>query len=515
MEPSSSASPEELARYARAGAAVGARVEAEARRLDAALAPFLARCSEYRVPAAAGLPPRLAVYGHAEADLAAWTGEVARGFLLADRGAAPIGLLPQPGRRSAAAARQAAMWNAEARRMISLSARLRSLIALRGIAGVLQDPALLLIVAALGGAHGGYLTGLTLAGDAPRRSRRPAADAVEQSLQLFHGFWYESMAHLEPEQFRALSAELDALRLVVFSRLGIAQSAPRTLEQAEVLRDAGTGALAVTAGQAFPWSAACALDEDAPFRPGPADAQAGEHSGISYYPDEQVRLERLNGETGDYRISIAGLDPEKPAAPNNFEAVALTAQGVSAGNHYYEVVKARFLADLERLPPGSTLHLEGHSMGGGMCFLLRDDPEVRQAIAAAGVTVGSLITFGAVRPRGPAGRARDDEASPFAGAEERHYVNADDSLALNVGAGHAGDPTVILLDNRRIDEPSAAHTAYGDVESYAGLPPELLVMPYLVDPATYAAYSPEPPAPADEPIAAGEPNPVRSAHATP
>jgi hypothetical protein len=204
-----------------------------------------------------------------------------------------------------------------------------------------------------------------------------------------------------------------------------------------------------------------------------------------------VRLERLNASRGDYRISIAGLDPQQPGALNNFEAVALTAGGVAEGNHYYEEVRARFLADLERIPPGSVLHLQGHSMGGGMCMLLRDDPLVQAQLSAAGVVVGSLITFGAVRPAGAAGVGqRRERGDPFAHAEERHYVNSDDSLARNVGAGHAGRANVILLDNGAVDEPAAAHGNYDDPAIYAGLPPELQRMPLEVDPESHTVYAP-------------------------
>jgi pimeloyl-ACP methyl ester carboxylesterase len=163
---------------------------------------------------------------------------------------------------------------------------------------------------------------------------------------------------------------------------------------------------------------------------------------------------------------------------------------VREGNHYYAEVKARFLAALRAIPPGSTLHLQGHSMGGGMCFLLRSDPEVRRALAAAGIVVGTLITFGAVRPKGQAGRDKYNEPGPFASLAERHYVNLDDSLALNVGAGHADYPDVITLANHRIDEPSQAHNGYGQPENYVDLPPDLLELPYLIDPASYEVYNP-------------------------
>lgn len=510
MEPSSSARPTELARYAGSGAATGAQVEAAARRLEAALAPFFARCTEYRVVAATSLAPRLAIYGRREAELAAWAGEIARGFQLADRGhaAPPLSASPAGAGRLLAEARRAALWNDQARRLIALMRMIRYEVALYGPAWPLHNPPLAALLAGFAAESGGSIVGLILAGDAPRGARQSHTSLADGGLQVLQGLWYESMEHLDPALYRDLSAELDALSLAIAADLGLSRGAPRTAQQAEPVADPRTGALGVSAAQAFPWSAGGASDPAAPFRPAPADSLAGDHSGISYFPDEQVRLERLNGATGDYRISITGLDPTKPAAPNNFEAVALTSQGLGAGNPYYEVVKARFLSDLERIPPGSTLHMQGHSMGGGMCFLLRDDPEVAQALVAAGVTVGSVITFGAVRPRGPAGEPEGERPAPFAGAEERHYVNADDSLARNVGAGHAGDPATIMLDDGQLDEPATAHTSYGDLEHYAALAPEQQTMPYVVDPATYVAYSATPTQPGQAAPATPEPAPA-------
>lgn len=508
MEPSSSARPAALARYGRAGADAGARVAAEARRLESALAPFFARCREYGVPAAAGLADRLGAYGGRESELAAWVGEVGRGFQRAD--ARPALGAPALRRLTPAERLAAARWNGEARQLIVLARILRLSIATGGVAALVALlPQLLPQLLALGALTLADVGSLSAASDGPPDAAG-LGDALTRALQ---GFWYESMEHLDPGTFRALSAELDALSLTVAELAGTSQGEPRDAAQAETVVDPLTGALDVTAAAAFPLSALCGARRGAPFRPGAGDAMAGDHSGISYFPGEQVRLELLNGATGDYRVSIAGLDPKKPGAPNNLEAVALTAQGVRDGNHYYEEVRARLLAELARIPPGSTLHLQGHSMGGGMSLLLRDDPEVGRALTAAGVSVGSLITFGAVRPQGPAGRPRDDEDGPFAGAEERHYVNADDSLARNVGAGHAGAPGVIMLDDGRLDEPTDAHSAYDRAESYAGLTPEQLAMPYLVDPATYVAYAPagaappQPGPPAPAPTLVGPPAP--------
>lgn len=488
MEPTSSASPAALARYGRAGADVGARAAAEANHLDAALASFLARCREYSVPGVYGLVERVAGYGRHEAELAAWAAVVADGFRRADSGASPalIGP-PAPPARRLAEDPTAARWNREARWLTRDLRLLRRTLRFGGRAGLARllpviIPGMMLNLRGV--------ARLSVRGATPPDRGDDELSRLEALFLALHGFWRESMDHLEPEAFRELSAELDALNLAIALERGIPWFAPYAGVQAGLLRDRRTGALGTKADEAFPWSTLCRLDPAPPFRPSPADALAGEHGGISYKSHEQVLLERLGD--GVYRVSIAGLDPKKPGAPNNLEAVALTAQGAREGNHYYAVVKARFLAALRQIPPGSTLHLQGHSMGGGMCFLLRGDPEVRGALAAAGIVVGSLVTYGAVRPKGKAGDSpgEDEEVGPFARLEERHYVNLDDSLARNVGAGHADYPHVIMLGNGKIDEPSDAHNGYGDPESYVNLPPELLELPYLVDPESYEVYNP-------------------------
>jgi hypothetical protein len=490
MEPTSSASPAALERYGRAGASAGAQVEAAARRLEAALANCLARCREYSVPGLHGLAGRVTTYGRHEAELATWAATVGQGFLRADVGAlrAPLGPPPRP-----PAGARLSSWDQAALRVTATVWLLRHTLHVRGLAGFfdllpLLMPELLVEAGRIGLKSARY--------GGPYDDRDDRLAPAERLPLLLQGFWHESMAHLEPAIFRRLGAEVDALNSEVAFATGRQGAGQRTPLQAEDVVDPLTGALGVGAAQAFPVSGERPGGLAGPFAPHPAEAMAGDHSGVSYFPGEQVRLERLNGRTGDYRISIAGFDPSKPGVPNNMEAVALTAQGVSDGNHYYELVKGRFLADLARIPPGSTLHMEGHSMGGGMCFLLRDDPEVARALAAAGVIVGSVITYGAVRPNGPAGEARDDaEAGPFSAAEDRHYVNQDDSLALNVGAGHAGDPNVIMLANGTVDDPTTAHSGYGEPAAYAGLPPDLLALPYTVDPATYTAYAPLAPQP--------------------
>jgi hypothetical protein len=519
----SAASPERLAGYQRAGDAATVRVEAAARYIEAALGPFRARCVEYPLYATEQLEARLFAHALHESELVGHVAATARAFQAADSGW--LGLLlpglmrawrqreqrgrdaprhlsrvltdelhrrlvpnmPEPSLTQIVAGYKSTHWNRAALRLIIIARSTNQQFEQRGSRWPLALPQLVQAFALPSVFCGAEIASLIVVGDLLRWGTQPI-DAPNDLLYLtLQGLWYESMAHIDPRLFQALSAELDRLNLQTCAELGRCAPTGRPEDHAERVVDAQTGALDVTVGAVFELSGS----SDAPFAPQVAESMRGDHSAISYQPGEQVRLERLNASRGDYRISIAGLDPQQPGALNNFEAVALTAGGVAEGNHYYEEVRARFLADLERIPPGSVLHLQGHSMGGGMCMLLRDDPLVQAQLSAAGVVVGSLITFGAVRPAGPAGadqrRARGD---PFAHAEERHYVNSDDSLARNVGAGHAGRANVILLDNGAVDEPAAAHGNYDDPEIYAGLPPELQRMPFEVDPESHTVYAP-------------------------
>ncbi|MFV9505107.1 MAG: hypothetical protein AB4911_11145 [Oscillochloridaceae bacterium umkhey_bin13] len=489
MQPLSSARPEDLATYARAGHAAGARLEAEARHLDAALSPFFVRCCEYAVPQAHGLVPRLNTYGSHEATLATEVAQVMAAFRQADQCSAfgPC-LSPMPPGQ-AQPNPQTERWNREALALMGALRTLRVLIRLQGLYPVLASPLFRNLILPILLAHGGAVGLLAVANGRSPQSDLAATEPFDQLQIVLQTFWYESMRHLEPAVFRQLAAELDALNLLVAQQQARAEGTPRRHDQLEPLRDPRGPIREVSARQAFPFSAPCADGPLAPFYPSAVDAMAGDHSGISYFPREQVRLERLNA-ANEFRLSIAGLDTKKPAATNNLEAVALTAQGVRDGNHYYAEVRARFLAELARIPPGSVLHLQGHSMGGGMCFLLRGDPVVVERLNEAQITIGSVITFGAVRPQGLPGRPVALPASPFANALERNYVNSDDSLARNVGGGHAGDPTVIMLENWQIDDPAVAHNGYDQPANYHDLPNELLVMPYLVDPASYQVYAP-------------------------
>ncbi|RRR69730.1 MAG: hypothetical protein EI684_14805 [Candidatus Viridilinea halotolerans] len=525
MSATSAASLEGLAVYQRAGDGAVVRIEAAGRGLDAALGPFYARCTEYPVPGPQQLPGMLLHHAARESALVRQVGEVARAFREADSGwfgwltpnfmrswnhqaalgrDAPIALIrslnddmrgllaPMTplGMGGMYDAYRSASWN-----MAAIRLNVMTQVANQGV-GAIQSrwpeatPYALAVFAAPMTLAGLNVAALSVMGDYPRWATQPI-DAPDDLLHLaLQGFWYESMAHVNLRLFQALSAELDQLSLTTAAGLGRTVPRERGEGAGEWMLDPATGALDVYASQAFPTS----FQAGQQFQPQAVDAMRGIHSAISYEPGEQVRLERLNADRGDYRISIAGLNPNQPGALNNFEAVAMTARGMAEGNHYYEAVRANFLADLERIPPGSVLHMQGHSMGGGMCFLLRDDPVVQQHLVAAGIVVGSLTTFGAVRPQGSAGedltRATGD---PFAHTAERHYVNSDDSLARNVGAGHVGFANVVLLENNEVSDPVAAHSSYDDPASYTGLPVDLLVLPFEVDPATYAVYAPSNP----------------------
>ncbi|PDW03430.1 hypothetical protein [Candidatus Viridilinea mediisalina] len=522
MAATSSVSLEGLATYQRAGDAAAGRITAAGYGLDAALGPFHARCVEYPVHATRNLTGRIFGYANHEGTLVRHVAELAQAFRQADSGwlgamlpgfmrawhyrdhygrdapTALVGALnrdlalrlqhvPTFGAVRLYDAWRTASWNG-AGRSLNLIARITN----RSIAlSESRWPQVLPLVSAVFAGPmimaGLSAAGLSVVGDAPRWLNQPVnapSDLLHLSLQ---GFWYEGMAHLNPQLFQSLSAQVDQLSLATCAELERCTPSGREPEVAERIVDPLTGALDVAAEQVFLHS----FQAGQRFQPQAADAMHGDHSAISYAPGEQVRLERLNAERGDYRISIAGLNPNQPGAINNFEAVAMTAQGISEGNHYYEEVRARFLADLERIPPGSVLHLQGHSMGGGMCFLLRDDPLVQASLVAAGVVIGSMITFGAVRPQGPAGQDLPREAgNPFAHAEERHYVDTDDSLARNVGAGHVGFANVFLLENNQVNDPVFAHGDYENPENYHALPPDLQRLPFEVDPESYEVYAP-------------------------
>lgn len=577
MPTTSSAAPADLARYARATRERAARLDAEARRLEAAVAAFTLRCTEFRVGQVDGLAGRLLFASRRLDELGRLVDEVSQAFARADAGKvgasgeprsvsahpAPAGHAPAEhigialatlaqyrSNLGVAAAMVgahfvAAGWAQFGERAMALTVELtgvadvqRAFAALSAAMGqgmaVLggvsarsgPDAAALLVfellwlgkpvlpggalvfeqgaqelawnalaielLLLLGGAEGALtvagpfwpvvapplvatlgpplaVTGLgavalSVVGDAPHWTEQPI-DSLDDSLDLVQrSFWNQSFQDAEPALLRLVAARVDALNLLLSRMLG---------------------------GQEPTGPAAC----DLRALGGTVDAA---YTAISYMTGEQVVLERLN-DNGDYRISLTGLDPTKPGAFNNFEAVIITGYFPPEENHYYRQVRQRFFEALRSIPPGSELHLQGHSMGGGMALLLRDDPEVQRRLRELQITVPSLTIYGAVVPAGTEFTPLLPADSPFAGTVLRAFVNASDSLALNVGAGYAGYAEVQLLGGSAIDAPARAHTDYGNGAHYQGLPDDLRLLPYTVEPESYERSVPGLPLP-PEPI---------------
>lgn len=576
MQSVSSAVPTALGQYARAAEAAAARLAAEGRHLDAALAAFQQRCVEERVVAAAGLDLRLAAAARGLGELGLWVEGVAADFRAADSAPArPISLSGVAlGRRPAPDGGRATVVPAPviaATVALLLGKPEKALL-------TMMTPRMRETLAGAGWLLGFVVGELTGLGELDRSTRALRA-SMRQSLEVIgaaldrHG--YDAATVLGLSWIHAHTRGVPGLALLfdegTQQALHTAFATPLHLMLGAAEGAAGTGPLAPALAIPFaialgPPLVVCGLsvlalsvlgdaqhwafqpvselddvtdlaqrsvwnqvfDAVSPqlrrqlgarldalnlllHRPGPpepceppappASDIAGAYKAISYADGEQVVLERLNG-AGDYRLSIAGLDPKAPGAPNNFEAVMLTADFPREENHYYEHVRARVLTALEQLPPGSELHLQGHSMGGGMCLLLRDDPEVIRRLREAQVTVPSLTIYGAVVPHhawlGPP-RSADD---PFADAKLQAFVHASDSLALNVGSGYGRLPDARLIGGATIDAPEHAHGDYGAPEHYSALPAELRALPYVIDAAHYERTIPVAPAPAPPPAPA-------------
>lgn len=560
----SAAGPAELARYARATRDRAAWLEAEARRLEVALARFSARCTEYRVPEIDQLSGRLLLATRRLDELGSWVDGVSAAFQQADTGqlAAPnvelapttparpaqataVGLLPvqaaisrYPGNLGMAVVMlgfqvAAAGWELVGDEALILAAELTGVAELqRGFAAlgaamgerlrVLEgvsarsgpDAAALLIYEALwlrvptlpggelifdGRAQrigwnglaaelllllGGIEATLTVAGpiwplavpalattlgpalvvcglgavalsvvsDAPHWAFQPINEADDLPDLVQRSFWNQSFQDTNPTLLRLVAARVDALNLLLSGTLDAPQSAPPPADE----------------------------EQGDPLGPTVSDA----YSAISYEAGEQVVLERLNDD-GDYRLSITGLDPSKPGAPNNFEAVIITGYFPPEQNHYYQYVRQRFFEAIRQIPPGSELHLQGHSMGGGMALMLRDDPEVRRRLREAGITVPSLTIYGAVVPVGTVFEPSLPAGDPFVDTELKAFVNTSDSLALNVGAGYDGYAAVQMIGGSVVDAPAQAHTDYDKAQRYQDLPDDLLGLPYVIEPESY------------------------------
>jgi pimeloyl-ACP methyl ester carboxylesterase len=227
--------------------------------------------------------------------------------------------------------------------------------------------------------------------------------------------------------------------------------------------------------------------------------KGGEHSAISSYQDEQLSLFRIGRD--EYLFAICGLDLlNMGRSPNSPSAVIRTAtEHDPMANPYYRLIRARFLAYLAKIPPGSTINIAGHSMGGGMTMLLLNDPEIQAALVSGGYTLRSVVLYGAVRPQDPRrdgvlpSRPGELSSTILAGTEVRIYVDREDRLALNVGAGHMSSadrplPYVYLLDNGDLNGATDAHTSYYSPDGYAGLPANLRELPFHIDPRYWEHY---------------------------
>jgi hypothetical protein len=421
----SSARPAALARYAAGGGQASGRLEGEARRLEAALGALLARCTEERVQAAEGLAARLFVAARRARELDGWVGDVAAAFRRADA----------PG-----------AWNQAAIELLGHLSLVEQGLDEAGPFWPLALPALLRAHGLGLMAGGGTIVGRSIGANGPSLAGVPLRQSDDPLNLIERSFWDQAFSgKVDPKILALLAARVDALNL----KLRGPSKPPRSPEP----------------------------------RSGPANTVSGAYKAISYAQGEQLVLERLSA--GAYRVSIAGLDPKKPEAPNNFLAVILTAYFPPAQNHYYRYVKERFLLALEQIPPGSELHLQGHSMGGGMALLLRADPEIQRRLAELEIRVPTLTLYGAVVPAHGPLDAPPPEGGPFSDTSIRAYVHESDSLARNVGAGYHDYPAMLMIDAGFTDAPAAAHSDYGDPDNYRGLPPSLQVLPYAIDPAVY------------------------------
>ncbi|MCS6882008.1 MAG: hypothetical protein RMK84_08080 [Oscillochloridaceae bacterium] len=526
----SSARPAALTRYARASSASATNLEDEARRLAEILAHFAARCTEYRVPEIEGLAARLNVAARDQAALAAWTVDVARAFTAADtRAAAAATLRAQimqwmgnhPMRASlpleyaklielvrSRPELARAVWNGIATMLDYHLAEIERVLNSYGSAWPSQIPYLLARMGPSLALLGMLAGGTVVATEWSRWMAQPVASPRDFFELVHNSVWRLMYRPVDEQRMRSITARLDRIHLALCGTLGTC-SHPRPSEFAEPLRDPVRGILDVPLEAMYDPGTVRHRSADGRLYLSPQALMYGEHSLIGSYSGEQVRLARVGA--NEYAFGIAGLDVANAQGPNNFYAVALTSQGVSGNeNRYFTYVKEQILGHLERLPEGITIHLAGHSMGGGMVMLALNDPEVQQYLQRHNITVGSVTTFGAVRPNragvnGVPPDAPGALAGPlFANTVVNHYVDTDDALALNVGAGH--DPgrfaNVHLLDDGEISDPRIAHLSY-DTSSYRGLPAAAQVLPFAIDPAYHEVYAPIPPATAPAPALCG------------
>lgn len=522
----SSARPAALAQLARAIEASQGEIRHQANQLEAAVSRYLRTCAEYPTPGLDGLAAEIYELCRQQTELQLWVAEVRNRFSRADEGGvwteiAKLVAYAGTSPRNAARVGFAVIGGVAALRSPG-EAQLRALLkdltlswatyqlerslALIDGGSYVGGPygALVVLPLALPGLLGGGFTVATLTVvDAWPRVLWSAEDA-DDIVHLFdQGLWITAVGANDPDRLRPIFKHLEAIDRQLRAHIG-AFTEPRPPGQAERPGLHPDGRLDVTATDMF--EDKYRLERpDGTFLSSVGALLNGDHSLISGYLGEQVSMAEVT--PGSYVIGINGLSPENmTVAPNGLVSVGATAFGGDPqANPYYRHVRERFTAYIEQLPPNSTLHLAGHSMGGGMIFLLLNDPAMQELLLARGVTLGSVTTLGAVRPDPPNDmipprQLRAEAARLFDGAEIRHYVDTDDALALNVGAGHAGYADVIMLDNGTIDAAVEAHITY-DLASFAGLPPDLQVLPFATDPAAFRLFPrvPPPPPPVEEP----------------
>lgn len=293
------------------------------------------------------------------------------------------------------------------------------------------------------------------------------------------GFWIDAFQYLTLAEMRELAASLEQLDAQVRRELWLGVSI-RPAEGPEAEPD---GQAAVT--DVFP-PLNNQTNPQQPYRITPAALQANAHGLISSYYGEEVRAAQVGED--EFAIGINGLSLNNmPVGTNGLVSVIDTAAGKEyiEQNRYYQTVIGRVLRLINELPEGSTLHLTGYSMGGGMCILLSNDPRVQAALAQRNIQLASVTTLGAVRPQG-----EWDDVTPVINGQPvtiRHYVDSDDKLALSVGAGHEDEQyrdVVYMLNNNRIDQPMIVHSAYQDAD-YTQLPETAQTLPFTVDPTHF------------------------------
>lgn len=225
----------------------------------------------------------------------------------------------------------------------------------------------------------------------------------------------------------------------------------------------------------------------------------GNHSAISPYTNEQLTMMQVGAH--DYVFAICGLDINNMhTSPNGVSSVMRTAYDPkTTHNSYYQLIKTEFKTYLDHIPPGSVLHLSGHSMGGGMTMLLINDPEIQSILLANGYTIASITTIGAVRPENPKTNGfPPTEPTPevltlLENTRIATFVDNKDLLSLNVGTGHMDEhgnplPNVYMISDWHDNSPVAAHTGYHYVFKYLLLPSELQDLPFEVDPSCFKVF---------------------------